>query len=333
MIRYARLDPPRPAAARATSQRSGGELLMDLQTLWFVLIAVLWAGYFLLEGFDFGVGMLLPFVPSRRATSAGAMLETIGPVWDGNEVWLVVAGGATFAAFPGLVRDDVLRVLPRPAARARLPHRPRRLVRVAGEERDARAGGRSGRGRTRSAASAPRSSGASGSRTSSTESRSTPTATSPATSRISSARTPSSPGSRSCCCSRSTARRFLTLRTTGDLHERAPTAARRLAIPAALVGGCFLAWTVAVAIDRNDKDLFPPVLPAALGIAALAARRRFVFHGRSGRAFAMTGARHDRRSSRRCSRASTRASWSRAPTSRTASRSTTPRRRTTRSQS
>src|SRR5262245_52706396 len=72
---------------------------MDLQTLWFVLIAVLWSGYFLLEGFDFGVGMLLPVLP-RGERERQVMFETIGPVWDGNEVWLVVAGGATFAAFP-----------------------------------------------------------------------------------------------------------------------------------------------------------------------------------------------------------------------------------------
>src|SRR5919197_324315 len=72
---------------------------MDLQVFWFVLIAVLWGGYFLLEGFDFGVGMLLPFVP-RNEGERSAMLASIGPVWDGNEVWLVVAGGATFAAFP-----------------------------------------------------------------------------------------------------------------------------------------------------------------------------------------------------------------------------------------
>src|SRR5438094_4990460 len=72
---------------------------MDLQNLWFVLIVVLWAGYFLLEGFDFGVGMLLPFLP-REEEGRKTMLETIGPVWDGNEVWLVVAGAGTFAAFP-----------------------------------------------------------------------------------------------------------------------------------------------------------------------------------------------------------------------------------------
>ncbi len=72
---------------------------MHLTTLWFVLIAVLWGGYFFLEGFDFGVGMLLP-VLGRHPDDRMAMLRTIGPVWDGNEVWVLVAGGATFAAFP-----------------------------------------------------------------------------------------------------------------------------------------------------------------------------------------------------------------------------------------
>jgi cytochrome d ubiquinol oxidase subunit II len=72
---------------------------MSFETVWFLLIAVLWIGYFILEGFDFGVGMLLPFV-SRNEADRRAVLTTLGPVWDGNEVWLLVAGGATFAAFP-----------------------------------------------------------------------------------------------------------------------------------------------------------------------------------------------------------------------------------------
>jgi cytochrome bd ubiquinol oxidase subunit II len=72
---------------------------MELTTVWFGLIAVLWIGYFALEGFDFGVGMLLP-VLSRNETERRVLINTIGPVWDGNEVWVLVAGGATFAAFP-----------------------------------------------------------------------------------------------------------------------------------------------------------------------------------------------------------------------------------------
>jgi len=71
----------------------------SLQTLWFVLIAVLWIGFYFLEGFDFGVGMLLPFL-GRRDEERRAIINTVGPVWDGNEVWLLAAGGATFAAFP-----------------------------------------------------------------------------------------------------------------------------------------------------------------------------------------------------------------------------------------
>ncbi|GAA4125204.1 cytochrome d ubiquinol oxidase subunit II [Nocardioides fonticola] len=72
---------------------------MELTTVWFGLITVLWIGYFCLEGFDFGVGMLLP-VLAKDDTERRVMINTIGPVWDGNEVWLLVAGGATFAAFP-----------------------------------------------------------------------------------------------------------------------------------------------------------------------------------------------------------------------------------------
>jgi cytochrome d ubiquinol oxidase subunit II len=70
-----------------------------LQLLWFGLIAVLWTGYLVGEGFDFGVGMLLP-VLGKTDTERRVMINTIGPVWDGNEVWLITAGGAIFAAFP-----------------------------------------------------------------------------------------------------------------------------------------------------------------------------------------------------------------------------------------
>jgi cytochrome bd ubiquinol oxidase subunit II len=72
---------------------------MDLNILWFALIAVLYIGFFVLEGFDFGVGILLPFLGKNDLTRR-AIINTIGPHWDGNEVWLLTAGGATFAAFP-----------------------------------------------------------------------------------------------------------------------------------------------------------------------------------------------------------------------------------------
>lgn len=72
---------------------------MDLNTLWFILIAVLFTGFFILEGFDYGVGILLPFL-GRDDTDRRVIINTIGPFWDGNEVWLLTAGGAIFAAFP-----------------------------------------------------------------------------------------------------------------------------------------------------------------------------------------------------------------------------------------
>ncbi|MGC9537019.1 cytochrome d ubiquinol oxidase subunit II [Streptomyces sp. UG1] len=72
---------------------------MELHDVWFVLIAVLWIGYFFLEGFDFGVGVLTKLL-ARDRPERRVLINTIGPVWDGNEVWLLTAGGATFAAFP-----------------------------------------------------------------------------------------------------------------------------------------------------------------------------------------------------------------------------------------
>lgn len=72
---------------------------MELHDVWFVLIAVLWTGYFFLEGFDFGVGILTKLL-ARNRPEKRVLINTIGPVWDGNEVWLLSAGGATFAAFP-----------------------------------------------------------------------------------------------------------------------------------------------------------------------------------------------------------------------------------------
>jgi cytochrome d ubiquinol oxidase subunit II len=72
---------------------------MDLNTLWFILVTVLFIGFFFLEGFDYGVGTLMPFLGKNDAERR-QILTTIGPVWDGNEVWLLTAGGAIFAAFP-----------------------------------------------------------------------------------------------------------------------------------------------------------------------------------------------------------------------------------------
>ena len=102
---------------------------LNLEPLWFALIGVLWIGYFFLEGFDFGVGILMPFL-GKDDTDRRVMINTIGPVWDGNEVWLIVAGGATFAAFPELVRDPVQRLLPRAVPDPRGADLPRGRVRV-----------------------------------------------------------------------------------------------------------------------------------------------------------------------------------------------------------
>ena len=72
---------------------------MGLNTIWFILITVLFTGFFFLEGFDYGVGILLPFL-GKNDEERRAIINTIGPFWDANEVWMIVAGGALFAAFP-----------------------------------------------------------------------------------------------------------------------------------------------------------------------------------------------------------------------------------------
>ena len=73
---------------------------MHLSTLWFLVDGIFWIGFFILEGFDFGVGMLHSFV-GKSDTERRIAVNSIGPFWDGNEVWLIVGGAAIFAAFPG----------------------------------------------------------------------------------------------------------------------------------------------------------------------------------------------------------------------------------------
>ena len=257
---------------------------MDLATIWFVLIAVLWSGYFLLEGFDFGVGMLLPFLP-RNERQRSTMFETIGPVWDGNEVWLVIAGGATFAAFPAwyatmfsgfyLALLLILVLL---------------IVRVVSFEWRERSDSPRWRttwrwANTVGSVGAPFVWGvalanlvhgvplnAKGDFTGNVLD-------------LFSAYTVLAGISLVALFALHGAV-YLNLRTSGGLSERAAVAARRLAIPAASVVTAFLAATVAVAIDRNDRDLFPTVLPAAVGVAALVAATALVHGRRSGWAFA-----------------------------------------------
>jgi cytochrome bd ubiquinol oxidase subunit II len=259
---------------------------MDLQILWFVLIAVLWSGYFLLEGFDFGVGMLLPFLP-KDERERGQMFETIGPVWDGNEVWLVIAGGATFAAFPAwygtMFSGFYIALL------LVLFFLIIRVVSFEWREKSESPGWRTvwmwanavgsfgasliwGVGLSNLLYGVPIDSRGDFSGTF-WDLFSGYTVLGGVTIVLLFAFHGST---------------FLTLRTTGDLCERAAAAARHLSVVAALAVAGFLSWTVAVAVDRNDKDVFPPILPAVLGIAAVALAMLFVFGRRSGWVFVMT---------------------------------------------
>jgi cytochrome d ubiquinol oxidase subunit II len=259
---------------------------MDLQILWFVIIAVLWAFYFLLEGFDFGVGLLLPFLP-RNESDRRVMFETIGPVWDGNEVWLVIAGGATFAAFPAWYASMfsgyyialllilvflIIRVLSFEWRTKSTSSRWRTVWTWANTVGSFGAPLIWGVGLSALLYGVP------------LDSKGDFTGTfwdlfHPYTVVA---------GLAVVALFAFHGATFLTLRTKGVLCERAARAARLLSIPAAALAAGFLVWTVAVAVDRNDKDVVPPVLPAAIGIGALVIAIALVALRRSGLAFAMT---------------------------------------------
>ena len=153
------------------------ECAMELQQVWFIIVAVLFLGFFVLEGFDFGVGMLM--APLGRVAKGDpeqhrrAVLNTIGPVWDGNEVWLITAGGAMFAAFPELVRHSVLHAVPAAAGDPVRDDPARRRDRVARQDRRRRTGGMGRRRHRRWDRGCLRSCGASRSRFSCAGSRST----------------------------------------------------------------------------------------------------------------------------------------------------------------
>jgi cytochrome d ubiquinol oxidase subunit II len=260
---------------------------MDLETFWFCLIAVLWAGYFLLEGFDFGVGMLLPFVP-RDDAERSVQLRTIGPVWDGNEVWLVVAGGATFAAFPAWYATMfsgfyvalllvlfflIIRVVSFEWRSKSETSGWRALWTWANTIGSAGAALVWGVGLSALVYGTPiDSNGDSAGSFWDLFNAYTVVA-----------------GVSVVVLFAFHGATFLTLRTVGDLRERAENAARRLALPAVVLAAVFLVWTVVVAMDKNDKDLFPPLLPALIGIGALVLALVSLFSGRGGSAFAMTG--------------------------------------------
>src|SRR5262245_33305893 len=258
---------------------------MDLPILWFVVVAFFWSGYFLLEGFDFGVGMLLPFLP-RDEDERKTMFESIGPVWDGNEVWLIIAGGATFAAFPAwyaaMFSGFYLALL------LVLFFLSIRVVSFEWREKSDRPRWRAiwlganslgsycaaliwGVGLANLLYGVP------------LDSKGDFTGT---FWDLFSWYTVLA-GVAVIALFAFHGATFLTLRTSGELCERARHLAQRLSLPAFVLGGGFLVATVVVATDRNDKDVFPPVLPAVVGIAALLAA--VILAGRrSGWAFAAT---------------------------------------------
>src|SRR5262245_2108743 len=259
---------------------------MDLQIFWFILITVLWSGYFLLEGFDFGVGMLLPFVP-RNESERGAMFESIGPVWDGNEVWLVVAGGATFAAFPAwyatmfsgfylalllLLFFLIIRVVSFEWREKGESPRWRAVWLWANAIGSTGIALIWGIGLASLIHGVPLNS--KGDYAGNFVDLFTPYTV--------------FAGIAFVLLFAFHGASYLGLRTAGDLLQRVGTAARRLALLAAAVGAAFLIWTIVVAVDRNDKDVFPVVVPAVLGIAVLALAAGLALAGRSGLAFTMT---------------------------------------------
>lgn len=259
---------------------------MGLAEFWFVLIAVLWAGYFVLEGFDFGVGVLLAFLP-RDERERSTMFETIGPVWDGNEVWLVVAGGATFAAFPAwyatmfsgfyLALLLVLVLL---------------IVRVVSFEWREKSENPRWRGVWQWANTV----GSAGAAFVWGVALANLVHGVPLNSEgdftgdffdLFSVYTVLA-GVAVVLLFTLHGATFLTLRTTGALCERAASAARRLCVPAAVVVAALLVATVAVAVDRNERGVVGPAIPAAVGIAALVAAVVLVLAHRSGWAFVAT---------------------------------------------
>jgi cytochrome bd ubiquinol oxidase subunit II len=259
---------------------------MTLQIFWFCLIAVLWGGYFVLEGFDFGVGMLLPFVRRERG-DRDVLLDSIGPVWDGNEVWLVVAAGATFAAFPtwygamfsgfylALLLILVLLILRVVSFEWRTKsENPRWQATWLGANVAASFGAPFLWGVALASLLHGVPLNSSGDYTGNFAD-------------LFSAYTVFA-GIAVVLLFAFHGATFLTLRTTSELCERVGRVARKLAVPTAVVVGGFAIWTVAVAVDRNDKSVFPPVLPAALAILALVLAALFALGRRSGRAFAAT---------------------------------------------
>ncbi len=262
---------------------------MSLGTIWFVVIGVLWSGYFLLEGFDFGVGMLLPILPRNGSERERSMMfESIGPVWDGNEVWLVIAGGGTFAAFPAwyatLFSGFYLALLLILVCL---------IVRVVSFEWR----GRHDSARWRTGwmwANTITSVGASflwGVALANfvhgvpLDASHTYAGT---ILNLFSVYTVLG-GVTFVCLFAAHGALYLSVRTAGDFRDRALSMATRLSLPAAILSVGFAAWTVAVAHDRNNRGILPTLVPAALTAAVLILAVALSYRRRNGWAFAMTG--------------------------------------------
>jgi cytochrome bd ubiquinol oxidase subunit II len=259
---------------------------VGLEGFWFCLIGVLWGGYFLLEGFDFGVGLLLPVLP-RDERECGMMFDAIGPVWDGNEVWVVVAAGATFAAFPAWYATMfsgfyialllILVLL---------------IVRVVAFEWRGKRDGPRWRA-TWLWANAIGSLGAAflWGLTLTNLLHGVPLNSSHVFSGdffdLFSAYTVVA-GLAVVALFAIHGATYLTLRTAGDFRARAATMARRLSIPAVVLGIGIVVWTVVVAHDQNRRGVLPTAIPAAITAVALVLALGLTRVRRSGWAFPAT---------------------------------------------
>jgi cytochrome d ubiquinol oxidase subunit II len=257
----------------------------NLQTFWFFLIAILWIGYFVLEGFDFGVGMLMPFA-GRDTEERTTLIRTIGPVWDGNEVWLIVAGGATFAAFPGWYASlfsgfylalflVLVGLIVRGVAIEYRNKRPDERWRgrwdwiLAGSS--AAIALLWGIAFANIVAGVP--TDAHGQVTASLLDLLNPYALFAGVTWV--------------ALFAFHGALFLSLRTTGHLHERTTRAASRLSLPAAALVLGFLAWTFANAVSAHNKGIVPGLIPVT-AICLPFAAAALIRNGKAGWAFAAT---------------------------------------------
>ena len=260
---------------------------MGLEDFWFIMIGVLWSSYFLVEGFDFGVGMLLPVLP-RDERERGIMFTSIGPVWDGNEVWLVIAAAATFAAFPAWYATlfsgfyvALLLILVLLIVRA-----------VSFEWREKR---ETARWRTAwlwantlGSVGAPFLWGVALANLVEGVPLDSSHVFTGSVIDLFTVYTVAA-GLAVVAMFALHGATYLTLRTSGDLGTGAAHTAQRLAVPAFLVGTGVAAWTVLVAHDNNDRAILPSAIPAGLTAIALMLALILTRTSRKGWAFAATG--------------------------------------------